>query len=372
MKKSYPQVIVLLLLFVFLFGFCGDQLPAQAQEIGIKISPVKIDELVKPGQVMERSVKVTNTSPIAKSFYLYLSDFEADGELGQARLIPAGTSDIGLSSWVNISSQAYDFAPGEVREISFKISVPADAAPGGYYGAVEFGTEPPKVKIEGQDKGAAISMAQRTACLILLQVAGEVNEDAEVREFTSDKTFYGTPFDVKFTVRIENKGNNHLKPQGSINIYNLLGKNVGVVRINASNANVLRNSIRKFEEDWSGTMAFGRYKAKLGLSYGTEANLGGQGKKTLYTEYVFWIMPWKIIVPAVLILLLIGLFIAFLLNLYKNKAIKKAMEQMGARQRTYSKSYPRRAADANRVVRLSIMMILGIIIILVLYFIFFA
>lgn len=361
------------LILSFVFCLFGLTLPVNGQEVGIKISPIKIDELVKPGDVLKRTLKVTNTSSDPKTFYLFLSDFVADGESGKALLVTAGSSEIGMSGWVDISPQGYDFAAGQEIEIPFTIKVPENVAPGGYYGALEVGTQPPKINIEGEDKGAAMSMAQRAACLLILQVAGEVNEDADIREFISDKTFYGTPFDVKFIERIENKGNTHIKPQGAINIKNMFGKNVSIIRVNENGSNVLRKSVRKFEQEWTDKMAFGRYKAILGLTYGTESSLGGQGKKTLYAERVFWIFPWKIIIPVMLALLLIGAFMAFLLNLYKNKAIKRAMEQLGARQRPYSKNFARRSTnDNNLILKLSIIAVLVTIIILVIYFVFFA
>lgn len=342
-----------------------------AQTIGIRISPIKIDELVKPGEVINKTIKVTNDSTSAKTFYVYLNDFEADGETGQAKLVPAGTSEYGLSSWLAITNQGLDFTPGETKEVSFSLTVPNDAAPGGYTGAILVGTEAPKVKVESEDKGAAISTAQRTACLLLFQIAGKTNEDAYVREFTTDKEFYGTPFDIKFLLRVNNIGNTHIRPQGTISVKNLFGKDVAIIRINEKNSSVLRNSIRKFEESWSGKLAFGKYKAVLGLTYGVNTESGGQGKQTLYGEKSFWIIPWKIIVPGILIIAFLVSLVVFLLKIYKDRAVKKAMAQIGARRVSYSGKYKKVRLE-NVSLKLLTIIVLSLLVFLVVYFIFFA
>ncbi len=353
----------------FSLFFCG--YAAQAQSIGIRISPIKIDELVKPGEIIDKTLKVTNDSPSDKTFYVYLNDFEADGESGQAKLVQAGSDEYGLSSWLTITNQGIDFAPGETKEIPFSLKVPDDAAPGGYNGAILVGTEAPKVKVESEDKGAAISTAQRTACLLLFQITGKTSEDAYVREFTTDKEFYGTPFDVKFLLRINNIGNTHIKPQGTISIKNAFGKDAAIIRINEKGSSVLRNSIRKFEESWSGKLAFGRYKAILGLSYGVNTESGGQGKQTLYGEKTFWIIPWKIIVPSILIIAFLISLVAFLLKIYKDRAIKKAMAQIGARKIPYSGKYKKVKLE-NVSLKLLTIIVLSLLVFLMIYFIFFA
>lgn len=312
-------------------GFILMAAPAEAQIVGIKVSPVKVEEIVDPGQVLEEHLKVSNESDQPKTFYVYLRDFKAEGESGQARLISPGSEEgYFLASWINAPTEGIDFAPGEERVISYTISVPPETGPGGYYGAIVMGTEPPKLQGTNEDKGAGIAVAQQTASLILLRVKGDVFEEAKVREFNTNKRFYSTPFDVNFTVRIENAGNVHVKPYGTIAITNILGKEVKLIRVNEKGGNILPGSTRNFTDmGWSGANGFGRYKATLGLTYGASTDEGGQGKSSLIAGLYFWIIPWKIIIPVFLTLFLLsGLFFLFL-RLYRNKAIRRAMEQAG-------------------------------------------
>lgn len=328
MLKKNPFLTALFAV-VFVFSLISPGL-VSAQGEGIKISPVRIEDMADPGQVLHRTIKVTNDSDSAKTLYAYIRDFKADGEEGAAKLMAPGTGDeTSLAFWIKTDMDGTDFGPHEEKEIPFTIEIPATIGPGGYYGAIVFGTQAPKIQGEGAERGAAIAIAQQTGALILLQVAGDAKEEASFREFTTDKEFYSTPFDVKFLARIENLGNVHLKPRGTITIKNMFGKDSSIVQVNDRGVNILPKSIRRFETSWKGDFAVGRYKAVIALSYGTAVSDGGQGMQSLVQEKYFWIFPWKIIIPGLLGIAFIGGLIALFLKFYKSRAVKKAMEEMG-------------------------------------------
>lgn len=313
----------------------------QAQSVGIKISPVIVDELVEPGQTISRQIKVTNDSPLPRQFYVYLRDFAAEGETGQARLLPPG-SDHGFSiaSWIEITSEGIGFEANEEKIIDYSINIPEEIGPGGYRGAILFGTEPPKLQVESDDKGAGMTVAQQAASLVLLQVKGDVDMQASIREFNTDKDFYSTPFKVDFVVRVENGGNVHIKPHGTISIKNMFGKEVSVIRVNEQGGNILPESIRRFLDiNWEAKNGFGRYEAVLGLSYGTAAEDGGQGKNSMVATKSFWIIPWRLIITLTLSLLATIFIMFFLLRTYKNQAVKKAMERAGVSNMRQVKRY---------------------------------
>ncbi|MFH0892548.1 MAG: hypothetical protein V1867_07305 [Candidatus Falkowbacteria bacterium] len=369
-KKLFIYFFIAVLTAVFFVN----TIPVHAQTIGIKISPVKVEEVVDPGQVLDEYLKVTNESDIPKTLYVYLRDFKAEGESGQARLISPGSEDgYFLASWIEAPTEGIDFAPGEEKVISYRINVPSETGPGGYYGAIVMGTEPPKIDGTTEDKGAGIAVAQQTASLILLRVKGDVFEEAKVREFNTNKRFYGAPFDVGFTVRIENAGNVHVKPYGTIAVTNMLGKEVKLIRVNEKGGNILPGGTRSFTDmNWKGSGGFGRYKATLGLTYGVSADEGGQGKSSLMAGLYFWVIPWKIIIPVFSTLFLLsGLFFLFL-RLYRNKAIRRAMEEAGMGHVRY---VPKFEGPSPTLHMLLILLVVFIILILItggVYLLFFA
>jgi len=364
MVKRYFLTLFILSLFFTLSVV--ETAKAQSSE-GIKISPVRIEDLVDPGQVISKTVTVTNQSSSVREIFIFLRDFKAEGETGQAKLLEPGT-EMGsfLASWIEVATSGISFLPFEEKEIPFIVRVPEEVGPGGYYGAIVFGTNPPKFSEESENRGAGMSIGQQAASLILFQVKGDVYEEASIREFSTDKEYYNIPFDVNFKTRIENKGNVHVAPVGTLTIKNQFGKTVEEIIFNEKVSYVLPHTFRRFSHSWSGDMAIGKYTAILGLTYGTPADMGGQGMQSLYTEKSFWIFPWKII-SLIASSVLIFIFIAWiLLRVYKNKAVKKAMEAAGLAEVKYVKTYEGPSPNAHlalivSVVVISVLLLLGII-----------
>ncbi|MCK4539739.1 hypothetical protein KAU09_01130 [Candidatus Parcubacteria bacterium] len=371
---KYRKLIFFLVIFLFIFVVANI---AQAQSsTGIKISPVKIEEMVEPGEIFKSQIKVTNEANEKRTFYVYLRDFKSEGESGMAKLVIPGTEEgYYLASWIDVSREGIELAPGQEEAVPFTVNVPEDIGPGGYFGAIILGTEPPRIQQQNEEKGAGMAIAQQTASLLLLRVKGDVLEDAHIREFNTDKDFYSTPFLVDFLIRIENAGNVHIKPHGAISIKNMFGKEVRVLKVNEKGGNILPRSIRRFNENtWEGTGAFGKYTATLGITYGVSADKGGQGKSSLVAVKTFWIIPWRIIIPVFLTLLFISGIFILLIKLYKNKAVKKAMQRAGINQAGYTQQD--RAQGTFPALHLGVILIIVFVIMFfmltVFYFLFFS
>ena len=279
-KKIMKYRKLVCFLVVFLFTFITIDVAFAQSSVGIKISPVKIEEMVEPGEVFKSQIEVTNEANEKRTFYVYLRDFKSEGEGGMAKLVVPGTEEgYYLASWINIGNEGIELEPRQKEVVKFTVNVPENVGPGGYFGAIILGTEPPQIHQQNENKGAGMAIAQQTASLLLLRVKGDVLEEAHIREFNTDKDFYNTPFLVDFLIRIENTGNVHIKPHGAISIKNMFGKEVRVLKINEKGGNILPHSTRRFSENiWEDKRAFGKYTASLGITYGVSADKGGQGK----------------------------------------------------------------------------------------------
>ncbi len=318
-KKSSLFLLVL----IFSFGFLS---PAFGEGIGI--TPFRIEETVKPGQTTTNFITITNNSDEDKVFYGEVRDFMPRGEGGEAILVPDNSEkEDSLREWVNLPTSKVSLGPGERREIPIIFDIPEDVGPGGYYGAILFGPNPPEDVTEGE--GAYISFSQQVGVLALFQVEGMVDEEAIVREFITDKMLYFTPFEVDLATRMENRGNVHIKPVGSIEITNMVGSQVATMQVNEMGGNILPGTVRKFENEWGDQFGFGRYTATLRLSFGTPPSQGGMGIQTTTAETSFWIIPWKLVAGVIIILILIGIGIYFFFKRYKEKTVKKAIKKAG-------------------------------------------
>lgn len=316
----------LFFLFLFLFLFCsGFFLKISAQNrTGITVSPFLIEEIVKPGQIFTKKIIVTNNSDEKKIFYVYVKDIKVKGETGEVFLLPAGSEKFSLINLVEIPEEGIEFNPRESREIPVNFQIPQKSELGGFYGAIIFGSDPPKLTLEEPEQGLFLSFAHQVGILVFLSSPERAIEEMRIREFNTDKKIYNTPFEVNFITRLENPGNVHVKPFGSIKIENMRGRESSVLFFNRDGLNVLPESIRRFESLWQGDFGFGRYTASLFLNFGSPVYEGGKGMQTVFAKTYFWIIPWKMVVIILLILIFIFFFIHFFMKRYE-KARQKAM-----------------------------------------------
>ena len=218
----------------------------------------------------------------------------AVGEEGAVGLTEEESS-FSLASWITVTPSELQIPPKSTRIFNFKISVPLNAEAGGHFGSIVF-------RIGGgpiTQTGASVT--QELGALVLLRVAGESTEAASLESFLPKKKFweYGP---VEFEIKTKNNGNVHLKPKGTITVFNSFGKNVGEIEVEPKN--VLPGAVRKSAAFWDKKILFGKYTAVLSLAYGA-----GAGKiVTGSTSFVGF--PYKV-GGVVLFVLLILFFLLY-------------------------------------------------------------
>lgn len=264
------------------------------------ISPPLIELNADPGQTVKASIKFTNVSDEELLIKTQVNDFGAKNETGEPNIIFEDTENTGYSlrQWVQ-SPTPFKIKAHESKTVDFPIAVPAQAEPGGHYAVIRFTGTSPSL----EESGVALTASIGT--LVLLQVSGNIEENASVAEFYSAKLagnsisgkqtmFESGP--IAFVERLQNTGNVHLKPTGTIDISNIFGHSVATLRVNGDPTqpgnepkSILPNSIRRFEQTLDKKWLFGRYSATIKLSY-------GQGQKPLEQTITFWVIPYKLIV----------------------------------------------------------------------------
>ncbi len=320
MRKILKATALLSVLSTFFAQVCAVS-AAEANSIAITISPPKIENNMSAGESWTSAVTVINNGLSDITIFPTVQDFKARPE-GGVEYLGAQTGADGddryrLSKWItmsrdpiNISAQAKTFVP-------FTINIPDGAEPGGHYAAILIGNNPSE-----KPDGSYVSVSSMVSCLLLLNVRGEADERGGIRSFETNRKLYSDS-QAKFSLIFENKGNVHLQPQGEIAIYNIWGRQSGLIKINQGSeyGNVLPESFRRWDFDWDagdGLSSLGRYTAKLALSYGV------QGRQTDTGEVSFWIINFKLagIVGGSIILL--GLALYFFIRLSVRRAVKRA------------------------------------------------
>lgn len=332
---------------------------AQSTE-GLEVKPAIVEDKVNPGEVHQYSISVTNVTSVTKTFYVTVRDIQ--GLDSQGRPIFASTTEVtpyALSSWVNIPQGEITLAAGGTQTIPFSVQVPQNASPGSHFASVFFSDKPAQLQTSGSGVGVSVG------AIVSLLISGNINEEAQLEEFSTDKLVYPTP-DVTFNTKVQNLGNVLEQPTGTIQITDMFGKTVGNVDVNSAQASVFPGSDRTYTSNWNpGGFAFGRYEAVVSLSYGTEA------RQTIYSTTSFWVLPLVPIFSVLGSLLLIVIVIYGFMRAY----IRRKLREMGVHNVSradtdlYRKKYQQ---SGSRLVVVSMVVLLVCIAFLVMLFVLFA
>ncbi len=294
---------------------------AQNDSLALTITPPLIRNNVSPGQLWQSAIKVVNNNDKEITVFARALDFKGGTEDGTVNFIPKeeleGQREHLLSEWLVLPTEGVKIAPFQSGNIEFIVAVPETVEPGGHYAAILIGTSPPAEEFSG----ATIKVASLLGSLLMLNVGGEVVEQGQIREFSTNKNIYGEA-KVQFRVRFQNQGNVHIQPQGEIRITDMRGNQKGQIKINHQTefGNVLPGDIRRWEytfEDDIGIFDMGRYQADLILGYGEKA------RQTTNQSLYFWIILFK---PLLTILGLIIIFIGSII-IFVRRSVKKAIKE---------------------------------------------
>ncbi len=282
---------------------------------GIKASPVRTELVINPGESRTITLTVQNITRTSADYQSIINDFVTNGEEGQPALILDADKfapSHSLKRYITPIPNTH-IPAGESREIKVTISIPKDAAGGGYYGAVRFTPA-------GSQGERNVTLSASVAPLLLVKVPGDIKEDMSISSFdvrrgsdgVGGSSIFMTNKDLFSVVRFENKGNVHEQPFGKVRLLKD-GKVLQETEINASDtkANVLPDSIRRFSTPLDKVGSFGKYTVEGNFGYGSDGQL-------LTAKTSFWVIPLALIIAAVVGLVLVLLLIFGLPRAVKN------------------------------------------------------
>lgn len=289
----------------------------------LEIAPPVVTLSADPGQTITAQISLRDVSSGSLLVSGQVNDFVAAGEDGTPKILleNTDTNPFSLKSWISPLPELL-LTPKQIKNLPVTIKVPANAAPGGYYGVVRFTATPPELK------GTGVSLSASLGALLLIKVNGAIKESLAVESFTANRDgqagsiFETTP--IQFIARLKNTGNMHEQPTGQITVTDMFGKKVADVNINQPPRYILPQSIRKFEQSLDSGMLgdkklFGRYTATLNATYGAN-------KQVVTSSLTFWVIPYRLIGAGIIVL--VGGFIAlrFFVQRYNRHIISKAQK----------------------------------------------
>lgn len=309
-KKLVSALIALTLVSLTVFPAIADAQGSAGQ--GLEISPPLLDLKADPGKTIKTPIRVRNVTQGKLVIKAEFEDFVAQGEDGQPKILlnKDEKSPYSLKEWLS-SPVNLALSPGQRETVELTINVPKDASPGGHYGVIRFTGTPPETEEN------TVSLSASVGTLLLVNVAGDAKQSAKVAElFTSQNGkkrgwFEYGPVDI--TTRVQNDGNIHFQPKGTIQVTNMFGRTSYVGQLNEANRNVLPGSIRKFEHQYGKKILFGRYKVRADIIYGSDNQIATATK-------TFWAIPYKLIIAVIAAIALL----VFLLKGYNRLIINRA------------------------------------------------
>jgi len=257
---------------------------------------------LKPGEKIQTSVRVRNTSNQTVKIESAIQDFVIDQDGSTPLAVDDSTSNRwSMAAWTTLTPTIQTLKPNQIGQVNIVIDVPADALPGGHYAMVIH--RPNLTSATGtQFEISSVSgsgVNQQVGSLLYGMVEGLVNEDAFIRNLSFKNFSEFGPVPFSFTV--ENMSDVHVRPQVGVEIYNVFGKQVDTQTVDPKNVFPLMS--RNFEGKWNRVWGIGPYTAKVTMSYGTQGKLAVAKTK-------FWLIPIKlVIVGMTLVLTLLALII---------------------------------------------------------------
>ncbi len=92
---------------------------------GISVSPAHFHLAMEPGESKTYEITVKNDTDKPQKFRVNKYDFNMNGK-GKTGFLPSGTGKYSLSKWLNLSPTFIEVAPGEKKQVSFTVTIPAD------------------------------------------------------------------------------------------------------------------------------------------------------------------------------------------------------------------------------------------------------
>ncbi|MFN3188334.1 MAG: hypothetical protein ACK42D_02200 [Candidatus Paceibacteria bacterium] len=274
------------------------------------VGPGRTEVIVNPGETVTRYITVANRIASGRSFSFSVEDMSGTAD-GSENIVLLGdlSGPYSLRDYISFSTEAITLDLNTRATVPVTISMPPDAEPGGYYGAVLVSTY--EAQPEGAGSGARSPMIARVGTLFFITVPGASDIVGELLDVsTTNRQVWYQSGPVDFNILFENQGSVHLNPYGEVRVTNLLGDEVGFVRLDPWF--VLPKSLRVREVTWDREFLLGRYNFTVQINRGYDDIIDVK-------SFVIWVLPWKIVLGVFVSIFLILFVIRFFFRTFEFK-----------------------------------------------------
>ena len=200
--------------------------------------------------------------------------------------------------------------------MQYTITLPTDAAPGARYGIFRF------IANGGPGADEGVTLTASLGTIIIVNTPGNAIElitfkDMEIVDAGGNP---GTLFEAapdRANIILANEGNTFVQPFGSVEVKNWSGDVVQAVEFNAGETRpgLLPQSQRQFEVKLENVSGYGKYTVSANISYGDGTNI-------IPATITFWVIPWKLLLIALVVVAVLIVAANRGLKIYKRNVIK--------------------------------------------------
>lgn len=306
-KKRFIFIVAAFLSFVV-----TDNVLAKG-EVSLKVAPLFFDLQINPGQEKTGKIYIENNSDEKILITPEFSDFFVNAEGGyifsdNKKIKNENLKPYLMREWFSLDVDSFELKPGENRTVKYGVKVLKNANLGGHYGAIFFKTSCVQEKDEAvvySDK-SSLCVSGRVGTLFLIQVGGGQNKKGSIKDV--DIPTLNLNDKIKLSIDIQNDGNTHFKPLGSISVKSITGREV--YNLDIKDRTILPTNSRSFEGEFIEKSVLGIYRIKGDIK-------DGDGNDLYFQKWLF-VFPWKkMIMIAVTLVILIWFFREYKIRIKK-------------------------------------------------------
>ena len=188
-----------------------------AEGESIVMSPTGKSLDLDAGSTASESFKIINDGTTAYDFKVYAAPYSVKNGSYDADFTstPAGAD---AYTWVTFDKKQYHLEPGQNVDITYQITVPDDATPGGHYGVIFAETQP-----DEKNKSNVVAN-KRVGMILYTAIKGDyIQAGREVETIIPSFSIGGVP---SATMTVENTGNAHFTSKETFRVKNIFGQQV--------------------------------------------------------------------------------------------------------------------------------------------------
>ncbi len=325
MVRKLLNRLVLVLISALIAGSGGISVFAATPpppDFNLLVSPSPLVSTINPGQTTSLPLKIRNNGSGTESLKIETRRFSVDNKTGKVTLDDKRPSEI--SQWISFSDPTFQIAPGQWENENIRIALPKDTGFSYSLALLISRTNNPT----SVQNGRLLNGSLAVFTLLNVNRPGATRR-LQVEKFSADPGL-AEYLPITFSVTFKNTGNTIVQPEG--NIFVQRGSDdttpLATLPVNDANGYILPGSDRLITSDWSDgfpayqatTQADGSSKKSLTWNWSQLSHLrigeytaklvavynNGYSDVPLQLDTTFWVIPWRILLGALVVILVLG------------------------------------------------------------------